>query len=117
MGLPDTERGGPPGGGGMGRPEALVGAWVGADGGEGGAPAAGADGLGAAGAGGRGAVGATGAAAAGRGPGCRWRGCGRSRSGRGRGRGHRLGSTGRPQAERTRPGPPVSGRPGPREPV
>ncbi len=69
MGLPDTERGGPPGGGGMGRPEALVGACVGADGGEGGAPAAGADGLGAAGAGGRGAVGATGAAATGAGRG------------------------------------------------
>ena len=33
MGLPVTERGGPPGGGGIGRPEALVGAWAGADGG------------------------------------------------------------------------------------
>jgi len=33
MGLPVTDRGGPPGGGGMGRPEALVGAWTGAEGG------------------------------------------------------------------------------------
>ncbi len=33
MGLPVTDRGGPPGGGGMGRPDALVGAWAGAEGG------------------------------------------------------------------------------------
>jgi hypothetical protein len=31
--LPVTDRGGPPGGGGIGRPEALVGAWAGAEGG------------------------------------------------------------------------------------
>jgi hypothetical protein len=33
MGLPVTERGGPPGGGGMGRPEVLVGGRGGAEGG------------------------------------------------------------------------------------
>jgi hypothetical protein len=56
MGLPVTERGGPPGGGGMGRPEALVGGCTGAEGGATG----GAAGLAAAwgGAGGRGAAGA-----------------------------------------------------------
>jgi hypothetical protein len=68
MGLPEIDRGGPPGGGGMGRPEALVGAWAGADGGVGAPPVActGAAGRGPAGAVGRAAVGAAAAGAAGR---------------------------------------------------
>jgi pilus assembly protein FimV len=53
MGLPVTERGGPPGGGGIDRPEALVGGCEGADGGAAGATDA---------AGASGAAGATGAA-------------------------------------------------------
>ena len=60
MGLPVTERGGPPGGGGIGRPDALVGAWVGAEGGDAGGPPAWGT------AGGRGAAGAEGAGVAGR---------------------------------------------------
>ena len=60
MGLPVTERGGPPGGGGIGRPEALVGACTGAEGGATGGAAALAATWG--GAGGRGAAGAAGGA-------------------------------------------------------
>jgi hypothetical protein len=55
MGLPVTDRGGPPGGGGIGRPEALVGGRAGADEGGVGPPPTGA--------GGRCAAGAAGAAA------------------------------------------------------
>jgi hypothetical protein len=55
MGFPVTERGGPPGGGGIGRPVALLGAWAGAEGGgvaaAGALVAGGADPYGAAGAG------------------------------------------------------------------
>jgi len=46
MGLPVTERGGPPGGGGTGRPDALVGGCTGADGGVAGAARLGAGGRG-----------------------------------------------------------------------
>ncbi len=68
MGLPVTERGGPPGGGGIGRPDALVGGRTGAD--EGG-DVPGAAGVGAAGA----AAGASGTPADGA-------GCGRAGAGR-----------------------------------
>jgi hypothetical protein len=66
MGLPVTERGGPPGGGGIGRPVALLGAWAGAEGGGVGATgplvADGADPDGAAGGGTAGGGGAAGGA-------------------------------------------------------
>ena len=66
MGLPVTERGGPPGGGGIARPDALVGGRTGAEPGWVGAVRAGADAAaGATGAGMAGATGAAGAAAGG----------------------------------------------------
>jgi hypothetical protein len=65
MGFPVTERGGPPGGGGMGRPDALVGACVGAEGGFGGPPVVGGEAGRVGGAVGRVGGAAAGAAAAG----------------------------------------------------